>query len=71
MFCHDKRLVFPDLFDDSQECDASKEALEEFRSAVIVAYEQALEEGISANAAFSAMLDLMAAELKRSVHFSC
>jgi len=70
MLSNDKRLISLAVFDEFQECDASSEALDEFKSAIIIAYERALEGGISSSAAFSAMLDLLAAELKRCVHFN-
>jgi hypothetical protein len=70
MFCHDKSLVYPAFFDDFQECDASSEALDEFKSAIIIAYEQALEGGMSSSAAFAAVLDLLSAEFKRCVHLN-
>ncbi len=70
MFCHDKRLASPDSFDRFQECDASSEALDEFKSAIIIAFEQALDDGISSSVAFSAVLDFLAAKFKRCVHFN-
>jgi hypothetical protein len=70
MFGHNRRLVPPDLFVGFDGDVPSPEALDEFKSALIIAYEQALEDGISASAAIAAMLDLMSAEFKRCVHIA-
>ena len=70
MLCHDKRLVYPNLFNDSKGYDGEPEALNKFKGVLIVAYEQALDDGLSSDAIFSAMLDLVSAELKRCVHFN-
>jgi hypothetical protein len=46
--------------------EASDEASEKFKSALIVAYEEALEHGLTPGSALAAMLDLVSVELKRS-----
>jgi hypothetical protein len=46
--------------------EASDEASEKFKSALIVAYEEALERGLTPACALAAMLDLVSVELKRS-----
>ncbi len=65
MFGHDKRLVPQTFFKDSEKSDPLSGALDEFKSAVIIAYERALEEGISSVIALAAMADLISVELKR------
>jgi hypothetical protein len=69
MFCNDRRLVSPASFEDLEADSASHAALDDFKSAVIVAYEQAIEDGISSSVILTAMLDLAAVELKRCAHF--
>ena len=69
MFCNDRRLISTELFEDVEADGVSHAALDNFKSAVIVAYEQAIEDGISSSVALTAMLDLAAAELKRCGHF--
>jgi hypothetical protein len=69
MFGHNRRPVPPALFEGFCKPDQSSEALDGFRSALIVAYEQALEDGISSSMALAAMLDLAAVELRRCNHF--
>ncbi len=70
MFGHDKRLVPQAFFEDFEKKDISSDALDDFKSAVIVAYERALDEGISSGIALAAMLDLMSIELKRCVQLA-
>lgn len=41
------------------------DTFDEFRSALIVAYEHALEQGISPSAALAAILDMAASEMQR------
>jgi hypothetical protein len=65
MFSHDKRLVPQAFFQDFEKNDPLSGALDEFRSAVIIAYERALEEGVGSVIALAAMADLMSQELKR------
>jgi hypothetical protein len=50
----------PALLDNS-----SPEAADNFRSVLIIAYEQALEEGIAPGAAIGIVLDWLTLELKR------
>jgi hypothetical protein len=47
--------------------DDSAEAADSFKSVLIIAYEQALEEGISPSAAIGIVLDWVSLELKRCV----
>lgn len=65
MFGHDKRLVPKAFFQDFEKNDPLSGVLDEFKSAVIIAYERALDEGISSVSALAAMADLMSQELKR------
>ena len=51
--------------------DASAGAADHFKSVLIIAYEQALEEGISPSAAIGIALDWLAIEMKRCMHLSC
>lgn len=50
--------------------DASTGAADTFRSVLIIAYEQAVEEGISPSAAIGIALDWISVELKRAVRLS-
>ena len=71
MFGHDKRLVPQAFFEDFENITpSSSAALDEFKSTVIIAYERALDEGISSAIALAAMLDLMSVELKRCVQLA-
>jgi hypothetical protein len=70
MFGHDKRLVPQAFFQDFENNDPLSGALDEFKSAVIIAFEQALEEGISSSLVLAAMADLMSVELKRCDGFA-
>jgi hypothetical protein len=45
--------------------DITADTFDEFRSALIVAYEHALEQGISPRAALAAILDMAASEMQR------
>ena len=65
MFRDDRQFVPPALFEDCKRDEASPEALDELKSALIVAYEQALEDGMSSGTALAAMIDVMSTELKR------
>ena len=47
--------------------DDSPEAADCFKSVLIIAYEQALEEGMSTSAAIGIVLDWVSLELKRCV----
>jgi hypothetical protein len=65
MFGDDRQFASPALFEDCKRDEASSEALDQFKSALIVAYEQALEDGMSSGTALAAMIDVMSIELKR------
>jgi hypothetical protein len=66
MFGHNQRLAPQSLFEGcKQEC-ASPKAVDDFKSVLIIAYEQALEEGISPSTALAAVLDWVVIEFKRS-----
>jgi hypothetical protein len=65
MSSHDRRIVPSALFDECKRDETSTEALDEFKSALIVAYEQALEDGMSSGTALAAMIDVMSMEIKR------
>jgi hypothetical protein len=45
---------------------ASSEAIDEFGSALIIAYEQALDSGLTPSAALAAMLDWVLSEFQKS-----
>jgi hypothetical protein len=64
MFSHDRRFVPSALFDDYKRDETSTEALDEFKSALIVAYEQALEDRMSSGTALAAMIDVMSMGIK-------
>jgi hypothetical protein len=70
MFGHNRRPVSPALFEGFSGTEQSNEALDDFKSALIIAFEQALEDGISSSMALAAMLDLAAAELRRCNHLN-
>jgi hypothetical protein len=65
MFSHDRQFVPSAFFEDCKRDEASLEALDEFKSALIVAYEQALEDGMSSDTALAAMIDVVSIEIKR------
>ena len=65
MFARNQRIVPAALFEGFKKKDNTPEAIDEFRSALIIAYEQAIEDGISPNAALAAALDWLSLELKR------
>jgi hypothetical protein len=64
MLGHNRRLVPQTLFEGFEE-NTSAEAIDEFKSALIVAYEQALENGMSPGSLLGTMLDWAALEVKR------
>jgi hypothetical protein len=70
MFGHNWRPVPPALFEGFNRSEEASEALDDFKGALIIAYERALEEGLSSSAALAAMLDLAAAELRRCTQLS-
>ncbi len=67
MLGHNRPPVSPALFENFERGEDCPEVLNEFKSLLIVAYERAIEDGISSGAALTAMLDLVAAELKRFI----
>ncbi len=66
MLGYNQRLAPLTLFDGLKKEDASLEAIDEFKSALIIAYEQALKGGLTPSAALAAMLDWLSLEFKRS-----
>ncbi len=67
MSVYDHRLIAVALLGDFQGGNASPAVIDEFKSALIVAYEQALESGISPAYALGAILDWASLEFKRCV----
>lgn len=67
MFGHNRQPVPAALFEGFKSEGASSEAGEEFRGNLIVAYEQALEQGIAPVCALATMLDVISQEFKRSI----
>lgn len=65
MLGHNRYLVPQTLFEGFEKENISTDAIDEFKSALIVAYEQALENGMSPGSVFGAMLDWAALEVKR------
>jgi hypothetical protein len=70
MFGSNSNPVPSILFDGFNREDAPCEALDEFKTSVIAAYERALERGICSNVVISVMLDLASVELGRHLTFS-
>lgn len=66
MFGHNQRLAPQALFEGCRQESVSPKAAEDFMSVLIIAYEQALEEGVSPGAALAAVLDWVVIEFKRS-----
>jgi hypothetical protein len=67
MIEQDRRLAPRALFDGIENTDDRPETRDEFLSVVMIAYEQALEEGISPAGALAAILDWVSLELQRCV----
>lgn len=65
MFGSDRRLAPRALFDGYENRDGAPETMDEFMSVLMIAYEQALEEGVSPPAALAAVLDWVSLELRR------
>jgi hypothetical protein len=65
MLGHNRLPVPLDLFEGFEREDDSAEAADEFKSALIVAYEQALQSGISPGHALGTMLDWVSLEVRR------
>jgi hypothetical protein len=65
MLGHNRHLVPQALFEGFERENTSAEAIDEFKSALIVVYEQALENGMSPGSVLGTMLDWAALEVKR------
>ncbi len=65
MLGHNWETVPLSLFHGFEKEDISAEAVDEFKSALIVAYEQALQNGISPGSALGAILDWTSSEVRR------
>jgi hypothetical protein len=65
MLGHNRHLVPQTLFEGFEKENTSTDAIDDFKSALIVAYEQALENGMSPGSALGTMLDWAALEVKR------
>ena len=65
MLGHNRHLVPQTLFEGFEKENTSTEAIDEFKSALIVAYEHALENGMSPGSVLGTMLDWAALEVKR------
>lgn len=65
MWGHNHQAVPAALFEGFKNKTAAQEAADAFKSALIIAYEQALQNGLSPYAALSAMLDWVCAEFER------
>jgi hypothetical protein len=69
MLGHNRQSVPLALFEDFKREDTADEAADDFKSALIVAYERALESGISPGHALGAMLDWVSLEVRRYAAF--
>jgi hypothetical protein len=65
MFQHKTQSMPLALFNEFEQDDTAQEPVDGFRSELIVAYERALEGGISPITALSAVLDWASQEMKR------
>jgi len=65
MFGHNRQAIPLSFFEDLKQEDASPEATDVFKSALITAYERALESGLTPGAALAAVLDWISLEFKR------
>jgi hypothetical protein len=65
MLAHDHRLVALALLGSFQKEDTSIPVIDEFKSALIAAHEQALESGMSPGSALWAILDWISQEVRR------
>jgi hypothetical protein len=70
MFGHNQQPAPQALFEGFNRDEQSSGALDNFKSALIIAYEQALDDGLSSSAALAAMLDMASTELKRTTHLN-
>ncbi len=66
MLGHNRQSVPLTLFEGFEKEEISVEAVDEFKSALIVAYEQALQNGVSPGFALGTMLDWVSLEVKRN-----
>lgn len=71
MLGHNSQFVPQTLFEGFDKEDISAQAIDDFRSALIIAYEQALENGVSPGFALGAMLDWVSLEIRRSARLCC
>ena len=67
MIKQDRRLAPRALFDGFEHMEKTPGTADEFLSVVMIAYDQALEEGISPASALAAVLDWVSMELGRCV----
>jgi hypothetical protein len=65
MLGRNEQAVPAALFQGFKKGRCSPEAIDQFRSTLITAYEQALQKGVSPSCALGAMLDLASAEFQR------
>jgi hypothetical protein len=65
MLGHNRQSVPLALFEGFEKEHISAEAVDEFKSSLIVAYEQALQNGIAPGFALGAMLDWVSLEVRR------
>jgi hypothetical protein len=68
MLGNSHRVVPATFFEDPKEDDAFLEAIGQFRSALIIAYDQALKKGMSSGSALAAIFDWMSLEFERTAH---
>jgi hypothetical protein len=65
MLAHNLFVVPEELFEGQKQEMPPAEAIDEFKSELIVAYEQALHKGVSPGCALAAVLDLVSEETQR------
>jgi hypothetical protein len=70
MFGQNRHPAPPYLFEGFEPDEQSSTALDNFKSAIITAYERALDDGISSSVALAAMLDMASTELMRTTHLN-
>lgn len=66
MFSDHKQVIPRSLFEGLRREDASSDAIDELKSALIIAYERALESSVCPSAALAAIMDWALIEFKRS-----
>jgi hypothetical protein len=69
MLGHNRHPVPLALFEGFKKEDVADDVADDFKSALIIAYERALENGISPGFALGAMLDWISLELRRNAAF--